>query len=139
MDYDSDRHFFLSQYFRNKYDTALKNYPFIDSRVQITRLEVWVTNRQNRITTTNNNIRNIIAIQDLGESQLSGLTDGEVVVLSPSTGMFSQPADSPSDNANNKFNPDLIKLGTGLLNPNIRLQPSQGLTFLLVKVKIILN
>ncbi|WP_374505490.1 cell surface protein SprA [Flavobacterium sp.] len=120
LDYDSDRHFFLSQYFRNKYDTALKNYPFIDSRVQITRLEVWVTNRQNRITTTNNNIRNIIAIQDLGESQLSGLTDGEVVVLSPSTGMFSQPADSPSDNTNNKFNPDLIKLGTGLLNPNIR-------------------
>ncbi len=120
LDYDSDRHFFLSQYFRSKYDAALKNYPFIDSRVQITRLEVWVTNRQNRITTTNNNIRNIIAIQDLGESQLSGLTDSEVVVLSPSAGMFSQPVDSPSDNTNNKYNPDLIKLGTGLLNSNIR-------------------
>ena len=29
LDYDADRHFFLSQYFRNKYDNALKNYPFI--------------------------------------------------------------------------------------------------------------
>jgi cell surface protein SprA len=24
LDYDSDRHFFLSQYFRNKYDSSLK-------------------------------------------------------------------------------------------------------------------
>ncbi|MEG1026429.1 MAG: cell surface protein SprA, partial [Flavobacterium sp.] len=44
LDYDNDRHFFLSQYFRNKYDGSLRNYPIIDSRVQITRLEVWVTN-----------------------------------------------------------------------------------------------
>jgi cell surface protein SprA len=36
---------FLSQYFRNKYDASLKNYPFIDSRVQISRLEIWVTNK----------------------------------------------------------------------------------------------
>ena len=55
LDYDNDRHFFLSQYFRGKYDAALKNYPFIDSRVQISRLEIWVTNRQNRVNTTNNN------------------------------------------------------------------------------------
>jgi cell surface protein SprA len=29
LDYDNDRHFFLSQYFRNKYDSALKNYPLL--------------------------------------------------------------------------------------------------------------
>ena len=52
LDYDADRHFFLSQFFRNQYDRALRNYPFIDTRVQITRLEVWITNRQNRINTT---------------------------------------------------------------------------------------
>ncbi len=71
LDYDADRHFFLSQYFRNKYDESLKNYPLINSRVQITRIEVWVTNKQNRINTTDNNLRNIIAIQDLGEGQLT--------------------------------------------------------------------
>jgi cell surface protein SprA len=46
----------------------MRNYPLIDSRVQITRIEVWVTNKQNRINNTNNNLRNIIALQDLGES-----------------------------------------------------------------------
>jgi cell surface protein SprA len=120
LDYDNDRHFFLSQYFRNKYDAALRNYPFIDSRVQISRLEIWVTNKQNRVTTTNNNLRNIIALQDLGEAQLTGLQDSEVVVLSPSTGMFNNPADSPADNTNNDYDPAQIAAGTGLLNNNIR-------------------
>ncbi len=129
LDYDNDRHFFLSQYFRNKYDSALKNYPFIDSRVQITRLEIWVTNRQNRVTTTNNNLRNIIALQDLGEAQLSGLQDSEIVVLDPSTGMFNNPIDSPSDNTNNDYDPAQIDAGTGLLNKNIREIATSGSGF----------
>lgn len=120
LDYDSDRHFFLSQYFRNRYDKSLTNYPFIDSRVQISRIEIWVTNKQNRVTATNNNLRNIIALQDLGEGQLSGLPDNEVVVLDPSTGIFNNPLDSPTDNSNNDYDPAQILTGTGLLNPNIR-------------------
>jgi cell surface protein SprA len=129
LDYDSDRHFFLSQYFRNKYDSALKNYPFIDSRVQITRLEIWVTNRQNRVTTTNNNLRNIIALQDLGEAQLSGLQDSEIVVLDPSTGMFNNAVDSPSDNSNNDFDPEKIGQVGSLLNDNIREIATSGSGF----------
>ncbi|WP_418264764.1 cell surface protein SprA [Flavobacterium faecale] len=120
LDYDNDRHFFLSQYFRNKYDASLKNYPFIDSRAQITRLEIWVTNRQNRVTPNSNNLRNIIALQDLGEAQLTGIPDNEVVVLDPSTGMFNSPIDSPADNKNNDYDPSQIQAGTGLLNNNIR-------------------
>lgn len=83
LDYDADRHFFLSQYFRNLYDKSLSKYPAIDSRVQITRMEVWVTNRQNRVSTTDNNLRNIVALQDLGEAQISGLEDYQVVNLGP--------------------------------------------------------
>ncbi|WP_281636377.1 cell surface protein SprA [Flavobacterium marginilacus] len=120
LDYDNDRHFFLSQYFREKYDASLKNYPFVDSRVQITRLEVWVTNKQNRVNATSNNLRNIIALQDLGEAQLTGLPDSKVVVLNPSAGMFVKPIDSPSDNTNNLYNPALINNNTGYLNSNIR-------------------
>ena len=120
LDYDNDRHFFLSQYFRNKYDSALKNYPFVDSRVQITRIEVWVTNKQTRLNTTSNNLRNVIALQDLGEARLTGLADNEVVVLDPATGIFNNPTDSPADNSNNDYDPAQIKLGTGLLNNNIR-------------------
>jgi cell surface protein SprA len=121
LEYDNDRHFFLSQYFRNKYDEALRRYPFIDSRVQITRIEVWITNKQNRVTNTNNNLRNIIALQDLGESQLSNLSDNQVVAIDPvPSGFFLQPTDTPTDNENNKYDPALITTGTGLLNPNIR-------------------
>ncbi len=120
LDYDSNRHFFLSQYFRNKYDATLKNYPLIDSRIQISRVEVWVTNKQSRVSTTANNLRNIVAVQDLGEAQLTGLSDDQVVVLSPSTGMFNNAADSPPDNSNNDYDPAQIKSGSGLLNSNIR-------------------
>ncbi|MBF4508576.1 cell surface protein SprA [Flavobacterium sp. JLP] len=120
LDYDNDRHFFLSQYFRNKYDASLKNYPFIDSRVQITRLEVWVTNKQNRVSTTSNNLRNIIALQDLGEGQITGVPDNEVVVISSSAGFFNNAPDSPTDNDNNKYNPAAIGQAGSYLNSNIR-------------------
>ena len=121
LDYDNDRHFFLSQYFRNKYDQTLRNYPFIDSRVQITRIEVWVTNKQNRVSTTNNNLRNIIALQDLGESQLSDLDINQVVAIqNPPPLFFSAATDTPTDNSNNQYDPELISAGGGLLNANIR-------------------
>ncbi len=124
LDYDADRHFFLSQYFRNKYDVSLKNYPFVDSRVQITRVEVWITNRQNRVAANNNNLRNIIALQDLGEAQLTdsegnAISDDKLVVANPSSGFFTAPVNTPSDNTNNKYNPALIDKG-GFLNGNIR-------------------
>ena len=58
-DYDENRHFFIAQYFRDTYDTALENLPIYPNNrgLQITRLEVWVTNRSNRT----DNIRNIVA------------------------------------------------------------------------------
>ena len=120
LDYDNDRHFFLSQYFRNKYDASLVKYPFIDSRVQITRIEVWVTNKQNRVSTNNNNLRNIIALQDLGEGQMTGIPDNEIVVVTPTTGFFNNPIDSPTDNRNNKYDPATIGQPGAFLNSNIR-------------------
>ena len=64
LDYEEDRHYFLSQYFRDNYDTFLANYPYINSPVQITRIEVWVTNRGYQTQ----NVRNVVALQDLGEA-----------------------------------------------------------------------
>ena len=60
-DYEDNRHFFLSQYFRNKYDAAMKTLPNLTTGITINRVEVWVTNKQG--TTTNT--RNIIALTDL--------------------------------------------------------------------------
>jgi cell surface protein SprA len=44
VDYDKNRHFFLSHYFRQHYDEALKNLPLVVSPISITKIEVWVTN-----------------------------------------------------------------------------------------------
>ena len=63
--YEANRHFFLGQYFRNKYESALSTMPVINSPVQITRIEVWVTNRR----ATPDEVRNIVAFMDLGEAE----------------------------------------------------------------------
>ncbi|MEJ7589650.1 MAG: cell surface protein SprA [Ferruginibacter sp.] len=62
-DYEENRHFLLSQYFRQNYNTAMGNLPAVNSRIQILRLEVWVTNRNGSTTDT----RDIVALMDLGE------------------------------------------------------------------------
>ncbi|UGS22361.1 T9SS outer membrane translocon Sov/SprA [Flavobacterium cyclinae] len=120
LDYDADRHYFLSQYFRNNYDKALETFPLINSRVQINRIEVWITNKQNRVNTTENNLRNIVALQDLGEAPLTTVLPQETVhidlVANPT--FYNAPANSPSDNSNNKYDPNAI--GSNFLNSAIR-------------------
>lgn len=119
-DYDENRHFFLSQYFRDTYDKALANYPFLNNGgLQITRIEVWVTNRSNRT----DNIRNIIALQDLGESVYDpGNPDNDNILLDPVSngynGFINKPNAVP-DNTNNDFDPTNIGSGS-LLTEQIR-------------------
>ncbi len=96
LDYDENRHFFLAHYFRDNYDRVLQNYPFINSQVQITRAEVWITNRN----TTTNDVRNIVALQDIGEADISNI--GLSVVPG---GFINRPKNSFPDNRNNDFNP----------------------------------
>jgi cell surface protein SprA len=62
--YESDRHFFVAQDFRNKYKAALKTLPIVSSSINIVRMEVWVTNIGAAITDN----RNIVAFMDLGEN-----------------------------------------------------------------------
>jgi cell surface protein SprA len=64
-DYEENKHFFLSQFHRRRYEPALATMPIINSGVLITRVEVYVTNRTNNTQ----NLRNIIAFLDLGEAQ----------------------------------------------------------------------
>ena len=62
--YEANKHYFLAHYFKDQYDEALKNLPFINSGIDITKVEVWVTNK----TGTTNDTRNIVALLDLGET-----------------------------------------------------------------------
>ena len=87
-DYEDNRHFFLSRYFRDKYDAAMKTLPNLTTGITINRVEVWVTNKQGNTTNT----RNIIALTDLGEN---------TKVSNPMWGITGTPV--PSNNANSEY------------------------------------
>lgn len=78
-DYEENRHFFLAQYFRERYDAAMQQLPNLTTGIQITRVEVWVTNK----TGTTANTRNIIALADLGESRSTRWGSGGTVSSVP--------------------------------------------------------
>ena len=63
-DYEENRHFFLSRYFRDQYDGAMAKLPNIATGITLTRVEIWVTNK----TGTTSNSRNLVALPDLGEN-----------------------------------------------------------------------
>lgn len=114
LDYDEDRHFFLAHYFRDNYDRALEFYPFIQTQVQITRLEVWVTNRNQQTQ----NVRNVVAIQDLGEAISDntriGANNGDPAgFFNPSVVASGLP-----QNGANAYDPNQI--GSGALTQSIR-------------------
>ncbi|MET3539770.1 cell surface protein SprA [Pontibacter aydingkolensis] len=86
-EYDRDRHFFLSQFFRGRYDQALAKLPLVNSGIVIRRLELYVTNN-NRST---ENLRNIVAHMDLGEAD-------------PFRDRFeTRPPTAPADNSSNSL------------------------------------
>jgi cell surface protein SprA len=64
VDYDANRHFFLSHFFRDNYNSWLKALPYVNSGVRIEQIEVWITNKSSSTTDT----RNFLALGDLGES-----------------------------------------------------------------------
>lgn len=64
VDYEVNRHFFISKYFKDNYNKALLNLPVINSPIVITKIEVWVTNKNANFEKS----RNIVAFTDLGES-----------------------------------------------------------------------
>ncbi len=63
-EYDQNRHYFLSQFFYENYDKFAARLPLVSSGVNITRIEVWITNKSSRYE----NARNLVAFMDLGEN-----------------------------------------------------------------------
>ena len=89
--YDENRHFFLSHYFRDRYDEAVKNLNTISSPVTISKVEVWVTNKR----ATYDQARNVVAFADLAEhDNISNTT-----VVSPSGALS-----IPYNNTNTLYN-----------------------------------
>ena len=87
-DYEENRHFFLSHYFRECYDQAMQTLPDLMTGVEINRVEIWVTNKSGNTTNT----RNVVALTDLGEN---------TQVHNPYWGLSGLPV--PANSANNEY------------------------------------
>ncbi|MBX2946585.1 MAG: cell surface protein SprA [Cyclobacteriaceae bacterium] len=61
--YDENRHFFLGHFFRDNFQRWLANPPQIYSGINITRVEVYILNRNNDTRT----LRNVVGLMDLAE------------------------------------------------------------------------
>ena len=100
--YEANRHFFIAQYFRDEYEQSLQSMPVINSTVQITRMEVWVTNERG----STQDLRNIVAFMDLGESDKGAYRNdsanlpGYQLFPGPASNQFGYP-----NNQNNNLNP----------------------------------
>lgn len=86
-EYDKNRHFFLSHFFRDTYDRNASKLPYVSSGVNVTRIEVWVTNQRG----TYNEARHIVGFVDLGENR----------VLSNAHWIPDLSAANPTNNSNN--------------------------------------
>ncbi len=86
-EYDANRHFFLAQFFYDNYDTFCATLPLVNSGINITRIEVWVTNKRQNYDES----RNLVAFMDLGENQRLA-SDHWVTDMS---------RNNPSNNSNN--------------------------------------
>ncbi|ASW74789.1 cell surface protein SprA [Chryseobacterium piperi] len=64
IDYEDNQHYFLGHYFLDNYDQALINYPQINSKINITRLEVWVLDQGNSNLAAQ---KSIVGVRDLGD------------------------------------------------------------------------
>lgn len=64
-EYEDNRHYFLSHLFRDEYEKNLASPPRITSRINVTAVEVYITNTQGSFQNT----RNILAFTDLANDR----------------------------------------------------------------------
>jgi cell surface protein SprA len=104
-EYEENRHFLMAQYFRKNYNKALQNLPVVNTNVQITRVEVWVTNRTGTTTDT----RDVVGLTDLGEQDPSS---GNALPDNYSNGLYYTLKSNP--NARNSTQVQGVLTGMGL-------------------------
>lgn len=76
--YDENRHFFLAHYFYDNYDTFMESLPTVTSGIEISKIEVWITNKRSNYDQS----RNIVAFADLAENESVNI--GNKMVAQPS-------------------------------------------------------
>ena len=110
-EYDENRHFLMGQYFRNNYNTAMKQLPVVNSRVQILKIEVWVTNRNGTTTDT----RDVVGFMDLGERNPYRATlltgTGDVLPRNDANNLYSILTSNPNYRNSSSVQSQLTTLG----------------------------
>ena len=109
-DYEANRHYFLSQYFVDQYDVAMRSLPVPNSGAMINRIEVYVVNTQ----ANTQDVRNVVAFTDLGEHPDYVSTNLPLGSLTDNTSVFDgallEPATEATPNrAPSNFNNDLFR------------------------------
>ena len=109
-DYEANRHYFLSQYFVDQYDVAMRSLPVPNSGAMINRIEVYVVNTQ----ANTQDVRNVVAFTDLGEHPDYVSTNLPLGSLTDNTSVFDgallDPATEATPNrAPSNFNNDLFR------------------------------
>lgn len=87
VDYEDNQHYYIGHYFLDNYDNSLLQYPLINSKININRLEVWVLDQS---SVQLQDQKGIVAVRDLGEG----------------TGY--------PDNSQNNLHQSIISLGQGI-------------------------
>jgi cell surface protein SprA len=98
--YDPNRHYLLGHFFKEQYDFYNSQWPAL-SDIQVTKIEVWVTNTSLAVTNT----RSVVAFTDLGENTVTNPTwgGGNPQGIYPPKAPI--PGSAPPDNnANGLFN-----------------------------------
>ncbi|MFA8449078.1 MAG: cell surface protein SprA [Bacteroidales bacterium] len=93
LDYEENKHFFIGHYFRDNYEKGLTDLPVVSSNVNITKIEVWVTNVGPPIDQN----RNIISFQDLGEGLDNNLNNPNRVKVNPADNDKGYPDNNAND------------------------------------------
>ena len=115
-EYEANRHYFLNYYHRNNYDEAMESVPVVSSLVNITRIEVYITNKTNKVEDT----KNFIAFTDLGESDTAnwsgnpGNASSNELPDNSSNGLYQYASNNP--NIRN-FNNAVVELGSQTSSP----------------------
>lgn len=74
--YEANKHYFLAHFFRDNFNTALQGLPYVNSQVNVTKLEVWVTNTNGSTV----DVRSVVAFAELGEDTLHVPQDQEIFI-----------------------------------------------------------
>ncbi len=82
-EYEDNQHYFLAHYFRDNFNRALSIAPILTSDVNITQIEVWISNRSNAVDDS----RDVMALMDLGEFNPYNPNVQQGTVRPPSTGI----------------------------------------------------